>query len=105
MALPQPVEYKQYSYGVFERKHYMECTTCRRAGLWAPSGGPLRCGEGSRARRGRPSPAAPINAAADGAPLAGGRCVAPLLVEGKHVHVPETRSSSFFRLTVPACCS
>jgi hypothetical protein len=27
MVLPQPIEYKQYSYGVFERKHYMECTT------------------------------------------------------------------------------
>jgi hypothetical protein len=24
IALPQLVEYKQYSYGVFERKHYRE---------------------------------------------------------------------------------
>jgi hypothetical protein len=29
MALSQPIEYKQYSDGIFERKHYMECTTPR----------------------------------------------------------------------------
>jgi hypothetical protein len=34
MVLPQPIEYKQYSYGVFERKHYMECTTGYAALRW-----------------------------------------------------------------------
>jgi hypothetical protein len=30
MAALQPIEYTQYSYGVFEKKHYMECTTPTR---------------------------------------------------------------------------
>jgi hypothetical protein len=33
MATLQPVEYKQYSYGFFEQKHYMECTTQKVWGL------------------------------------------------------------------------
>src|SRR5882724_8548354 len=28
MATLQPIEYKRYSYVVFEQKHYMECTAC-----------------------------------------------------------------------------
>jgi hypothetical protein len=31
MAASQPIEYKQCSYGVFEKKHYMECTTLAAA--------------------------------------------------------------------------
>src|SRR5712691_9302378 len=31
MAAPQPIENQQRSYEVFEKKHYMECTTGQRA--------------------------------------------------------------------------
>jgi len=44
MAALQPIEYTQYSYGVFEKKHYMECTTDR----WACDS--LVSGLGSHAR-------------------------------------------------------
>jgi hypothetical protein len=27
IASSQPIEYKKYLYGIFEKKHYMECTT------------------------------------------------------------------------------
>jgi hypothetical protein len=48
---------------------------CRRGGLWAPSERPRRSGGGSGA-----SPAASIHRAAHGAPLVGGRFVAPPLI-------------------------
>jgi hypothetical protein len=34
MAALQPIESKQRSYGVFEKKHYMECTAEKLAGQY-----------------------------------------------------------------------
>jgi hypothetical protein len=56
---------------------------------------PLRRGKWSPTGSGA-SPAAATNGAANGAPLAGGRFVAPPLVEGKHIHVPETTQCSLY---------